>query len=58
MMPEIRLDPHEEEMAREFVRGRHSQEEWDAFFRYVQMPRWKRILSQVVGALADALLPR
>ncbi len=26
----------------EFVRGRHSQEEWDAFFDYCQAGPWKR----------------
>ena len=35
---------------KEFIHGRHSEQEWDAFFAYLEMPRWKQILSDIVGA--------
>ena len=39
---------------KEFVQGRHSQEEWDSFFKYAQASKFQRFLMRVVGAIAQS----
>lgn len=43
------------EELREFVKERHHQHEWEAFFRYVALPPWQRTLSRVSGVVVRAL---
>lgn len=40
---------------KEFVRGRHIQKEWDAFFRYCQAGPWKRRLIWLETTVARIL---
>lgn len=55
-LPDLqRFDQGELEEFREFMRGRHSQEEWDAFFQYLDLPPWKRVLSRVTGVMCAVL---
>lgn len=49
--------PEELEEAREFLKGRHPQSEWDAFFRYWEMTPRQRWWSRVFGTILQILCP-
>ena len=40
---------------RDFVKERHSQEEWEAFFAYCEAGPFKRALSHIAGFLIQIL---
>lgn len=44
-VPPIVIEP----WMKEFVKGRHHPDEWEAFFAYVQLSPWKRGLSWFYG---------
>ena len=47
-------DP-EFELFKDFVKGKHPQEEWDAFFAYVQLTPWQRVISRLTGTFLEIL---
>ena len=50
------LTPEEESDAREFLAGRHPESEWEAFFAYYSMPRWKRRVSAFCAPFIQLVL--
>lgn len=52
-LPDLwRFDEAEKKEFAEFVKERHHQHEWEAFFQYVALPPEKRGVSWVAGVLA------